>query len=186
MNSKKEIITIEYGGKLWRRYPKSKKRTHRVYYQRHEKWKEPPVFLHRKIYEDNFGKIPEGYHIHHIDGDTENNSPDNLEALSPSEHSKITMEELLKDDNRRRAAYSKRGSVEARRRNSEAQKNRCSIEAKCKLCGKVFMTKSHSGNIKWCPECKKMIYSDKNGQHFSRKKQLERFGKVLAGYDFWA
>lgn len=177
-------VTIEYGGVLWTKYPNSKRRTHRVYYQRHEKWREPPVFLHRRIYEDNFGLIPKGYHIHHKDGNTENNAPSNLEALPPGEHGKITAKELMNDPERREKAYGYRRSLEYRRKASASQKNRKQVETVCELCGENFVTKCHTGKIRWCPECKKMWYSDKNGQHFSKKKQLERFGEVKIPYDY--
>ena len=42
---------------------------------------------YRKIWQDHSGlKIPKGWHIHHIDGDQTNNSPDNLICVSPEEH----------------------------------------------------------------------------------------------------
>lgn len=42
---------------------------------------------YRKIYENYYRvKIPKGYHIHHIDGNAENNDPLNLECLSPEDH----------------------------------------------------------------------------------------------------
>lgn len=42
---------------------------------------------YRKIWEQFSGKqIPEGYHIHHLDGDRNNNNPLNLVCLSPVEH----------------------------------------------------------------------------------------------------
>lgn len=179
---KTRTIQIEYGGVIWTRYPDSKRRTHRVYYQRHEKWKEPPVFLHRRIYEDNYGPIPDGYHVHHKDGDTENNSPENLEALSPEEHGKVTVQEFLSDEERKKKAFSYRKSLEYRRKASVSQKNRRKIESTCELCGEKFLTRCHA-KIRWCPECKKMWYSDKNGQHFSKKKQLERFGEIRIPYD---
>ena len=46
--------------------------------------------LHRLIYEDYHGiKIPKGMQIHHIDGNTTNNDPSNLQMVSISEHNKI-------------------------------------------------------------------------------------------------
>lgn len=45
-------------------------------------------YLHRLIYEEEYGKIPDGYHIHHKDGDKLNNNIDNLECLSASNHGK--------------------------------------------------------------------------------------------------
>jgi hypothetical protein len=47
--------------------------------------------IYRKIYEQHFGPIPKdetgrSYEIHHIDGDSENNDPSNLVALTLQEH----------------------------------------------------------------------------------------------------
>lgn len=42
--------------------------------------------LHRAIYEEHYGKIPKGHHIHHIDGDITNNNIENLHLLTNSEH----------------------------------------------------------------------------------------------------
>jgi hypothetical protein len=41
---------------------------------------------HRKIFVKNYGPIPEGYDIHHIDGNHSNNDPVNLKAVSLQEH----------------------------------------------------------------------------------------------------
>lgn len=41
---------------------------------------------HRKIFVKNYGPIPEGYDIHHIDGNHDNNDPINLKAVSLREH----------------------------------------------------------------------------------------------------
>jgi len=45
--------------------------------------------LHRAVWEAGHGPIPEGWHVHHRDGDRENNAPANLEALSPAAHAEI-------------------------------------------------------------------------------------------------
>ena len=50
------------------------------YYQRKGKR------LHRTVWEYYNGEIPCGYHIHHIDGDKNNNSIDNLTLVTASEH----------------------------------------------------------------------------------------------------
>jgi hypothetical protein len=45
--------------------------------------------LHRYIWEEANGLIPEGYHIHHIDGNRKNNELINLQLVTPGEHNKI-------------------------------------------------------------------------------------------------
>ena len=47
-----------------------------------------PNRVHRLVYEYFIGNIPKGYHIHHIDGNKQNNCIDNLECISPSDHNK--------------------------------------------------------------------------------------------------
>lgn len=42
--------------------------------------------MHVYVWEHYNGKIPKGYHVHHIDEDKSNNSIENLELLSSSEH----------------------------------------------------------------------------------------------------
>lgn len=44
------------------------------------------LYLHRLVWEDHFGEIPKGFHIHHIDGDKTNNEVSNLEMISAHEH----------------------------------------------------------------------------------------------------
>lgn len=51
---------------------------------------------YRKIYESHYGKIPKGYHIHHIDGDPFNNDITNLMCVSPEEHGEIHKNEFTK------------------------------------------------------------------------------------------
>lgn len=45
--------------------------------------------LHRLIYEEYHGDIIDGYIIHHIDGNSVNNNPDNLVMMSRENHNKI-------------------------------------------------------------------------------------------------
>ena len=43
----------------------------------------------RSVYEENFGPIPKGYVIRHIDGDKNNDHPSNLQAISRAENMKL-------------------------------------------------------------------------------------------------
>ena len=45
--------------------------------------------LHRLIYEENFGSIPKGFHVHHLDKDKSNLDPSNMILLSKSNHHKL-------------------------------------------------------------------------------------------------
>ena len=45
--------------------------------------------LHRYVWKYHYGEIPEGYDIHHIDGDKGNNDISNLQMLSKHEHQMI-------------------------------------------------------------------------------------------------
>lgn len=44
---------------------------------------------HRFVFEEVYGKINSKVHIHHIDGNPNNNSPDNLNSVSPGEHARL-------------------------------------------------------------------------------------------------
>lgn len=80
--------TIVYNGVNYHRYPDSKRRQHRRYYWSHINNKSSPIPLHRQLWVDNFGPILKGFHIHHKDGNTLNNSIENLELISASDHAR--------------------------------------------------------------------------------------------------
>ena len=44
---------------------------------------------HRRVWEKHWGEIPDGHHIHHIDGDKHNNDISNLLCVSVLEHMMI-------------------------------------------------------------------------------------------------
>ncbi|UAK16115.1 HNH endonuclease signature motif containing protein [Sporolactobacillus terrae] len=46
-------------------------------------------YVHRLVAEAWISKIPEGYEVHHIDGNKENNRTSNLKIVSRSEHKKL-------------------------------------------------------------------------------------------------
>lgn len=82
-----EVDAVEYKGIVFRRYPESDNLADRRYYRPNsEHIKEGVEALHREVWEDHHGEIPDGHHIHHVDGDPTNNDIGNLECLSPEEH----------------------------------------------------------------------------------------------------
>lgn len=85
-------IKIVYGGRIYTRDTKSRHNSFRLYYRRKQYdrriGKERWVLLHRKIWEDHYGKIPDTHIIHHIDGDSDNNNISNLECIPLIDHLK--------------------------------------------------------------------------------------------------
>ena len=47
------------------------------------------ALLHRKVWESFFGEIPNGFVVHHIDGNKANNDITNLQLMSRTEHSRL-------------------------------------------------------------------------------------------------
>jgi hypothetical protein len=72
----REILKTSY-----RRYRENRKEKQREYYQRRQ--------IYRGIAEREIGRsLLKGEHVHHIDCDHDNNSPENLHVISASEHAK--------------------------------------------------------------------------------------------------
>ena len=47
------------------------------------------VYLHRYIWEYHFGEIPDGYFVHHKDGNPINNGLDNLRLVGAGDHTRM-------------------------------------------------------------------------------------------------
>ena len=75
-----KVETVLFNGRRYNRYPESNNPAHRRYFARagHR--------LHRDVWEFYKGPIPEGMHIHHIDGNTANNDISNLECCTKDAH----------------------------------------------------------------------------------------------------
>ena len=56
-------------------------------YYKAEHVKHGGITMHRYVWAKHNGAIPDGFHVHHRDGDKGNNAIENLELLSASEHS---------------------------------------------------------------------------------------------------
>ena len=78
-----EKKTVVFNGDVYERSPKSR------YYFKHttrNAERKGAKQLHRAVWEFYNGTIPDGYHVHHIDGDVDNNEISNLECLPAKEH----------------------------------------------------------------------------------------------------
>jgi hypothetical protein len=78
---------VRFNGIVYRRYPNAKNFADRNYFRagigdRRKGYS----LLHRDSYVVHHGPIPDGYHVHHKDGNTLNNDPANFVALPPPLH----------------------------------------------------------------------------------------------------
>jgi len=135
------------------------------YYQDHNRSRTPERLLHRRIWHDSFGPIPDGHHIHHKDGDWTNNSLDNLECIHGSKHASNHMKEKWANPNSRLNLLNKvaqnrektkawHASEEGRKWHSEnakkSWKTRPFKTIKCVMCGCDF--ESQVSTRKFCSE----------------------------------
>lgn len=74
------VEVVVYNGRRYRRYPESPREVHRRYFGR------SGALLHRDVWKFHNGPIPQGYDIHHKNGDPGDNRIENLECLSRKEH----------------------------------------------------------------------------------------------------
>ena len=84
-------------------------------------------YLHRAVWTYYFGEIPDGYVVHHIDGNKENNDISNLTIMTNAEHRKLH----ASDDSITMIAKKK--------------------TFKCIVCGKEFEA-FNTGNNRYCSE----------------------------------
>ena len=139
-----------FNGKKYHKY------SHERYFSRHD------VRLHRAVWEYYNGPIPEGYDVHHKDGNAENNDISNLEVISTTEHAKLHAEQHRNDPEcmaklranmakANKAACEWHRSPEGRewhRKHAREQGPRKEYERTCICCGKTYTTKNP--NSKFC------------------------------------
>jgi len=77
--------------------------------------------LHRQVWIDNNGPIPEGYHIHHVDHNTDNNCIENLQMVNASDHARYHLVERHKSGElaKSRNVWIENGGRETLRENAE-------------------------------------------------------------------
>ena len=126
------------------------------------------VFAHREIYEKHFGPIPEGYVVHHKDGNKTNNIISNLQAMSATDHLSLHHKGVPKtEEMKKKSSETKKGhkvseetrekirqKLSGRKIPQETVEHMCGPREKkyknvCQFCGKEFMATRKTG-IKWC------------------------------------
>ncbi len=125
------------------------------YFHSGRKGKGRERLLHRRVWADNFGPIPEGLDVHHRDEDWRNSDPRNLALIPADEHKRLHMLARMADPVLRAAA------IQALRDNShkaaewhaspagrdwhslnslQAWEKREMKSAKCTVCAKAYGT----------------------------------------------
>ena len=106
-------------------------------------------FLHRAVWEFHSGqKIPKGYLVHHKDHNKHNNSYENLECLSPKQHSEIHLKGKKPDAHRQKILEKMRENSHKYFQTPEGKKRRTEIA-----------TKSFNANKKInCSICKENLW----------------------------
>ena len=123
--------------------------------------------LHRAVWEYYNGEIPEGYHIHHIDGDRFNNDITNLSLMPGLDHMKEHAGSESRRENGRRAIkiaislapewhHSDEGKAWHSKHAKETWAKRKPVKYICDMCGMEYESRQirHSGNHFCCNNCK--------------------------------
>lgn len=86
-------VKIIFNGMSFYKYPESKSRSRRKYYYINN-FVKGITTLHREIWKFYNGQIPIGFHIHHKDGNTDNNDISNLDCVSLKNHNQLHNSEI--------------------------------------------------------------------------------------------
>lgn len=154
--------TIIFNSIKFRRYPKAKQRAHRVYYWPGGNHRKRGVgALHQEIWKVEYGEIPKGYAIHHIDENPLNNDLSNLEAMPVREHSSLHSSDPKHLKKQRKHIdkirplskewHSSPEGIEWHRQHAKDSlwKNREPIEYTCEQCKQQFTSFNKAG-VRFC------------------------------------
>ncbi len=178
----KQIKRVSFKGKQYRLSGN--------YYRRNVWGSKGPSNLHRAIWMDAFGEIPEGCEIHHKDHDATNNSLENLEVVSISEHRRLhALEQFrngtLKPPTARALELaaewhkSEQGSEWHSQHAKQAWESREWAVKACEDCGKDYRT-PYPNRSKYChANCKQRAQSRRKGAsvRLNRRKPIVLSGK---------
>ena len=135
-------------------------------------------WLHQYTYEKEKGAIPEGYHIHHIDKNKDNNDISNLELKNPIEHGhghtykdnperyKKQIEHLNRIRPKKVYKWSQEPDLQKRERHRAAHKRAMAlippVKYICENCGKEFFNMPN-GIHRFCSNACKSAFRRKMG-----------------------
>lgn len=132
------------------------------YYRRHHFSKEIPSNLHRAVWIDHFGPIPEDHHIHHKDANRKNCHVENLQCLDRFTHlsrtgknnkylkSKEHLEHLERIRDKTKEWHASPEGLEWHRKHGKKTwENRKTVTKKCLCCGKDYEA-CFSSRSKFC------------------------------------
>lgn len=135
------------------------------------------IRMHRFVWEYYNGEIPDGYDVHHIDGNRGNNDISNLQLLKSHDHKKLHGEQLTDEQREwyrqnlnnvarpkaiewhKSEAGSKWHSEHIRKQHEQGVFKRNNI---CTQCGKEFVSEQSKGNT-FCSNACKSKYRREQG-----------------------
>lgn len=179
------VDSITYKGIVFRRYPKSKNYSDRMYYRPNGTHVTNGVeSLHREIWKAYHGPIPEGAHIHHKDGNPLNNDISNLECIESAtqhikdHHGEDTKSEMFKRKRRSHldkvrplaaAWHSTDEGLEVHSRIAKGFWEQKKVESRiCVQCGNPYETR-HTAKSKFCSNnCKSAHRRSLRADHETR------------------
>jgi len=137
--------------------------------------------LHRVVWEHHNGKVPKGYHVHHVDGDTFNNEISNLNLVRGTLHLRHTAKKRFKEDVEFAKLFHEKGIEAAKvwHRSEEGREwhkkhgKECWINREyktyiCQQCGSEYTTR-HAGVSKFC-------HNNCKAKALRARRKLERVG----------
>jgi hypothetical protein len=131
---------IVYGGKV---YSESKG----YYYRR--------VYLHIEVWENAHGPLPEGWVVHHINGNKGDNRLENLQGMPAKEHMRLHHAGMNYQTTEHRVAVAKKNWA---RRKAGPGRNFI-----CQWCGNKFISYAQHKSIRYCSKAcgGKALYNSK-------------------------